>query len=140
MRIIPYGYAMKDGKIVVNEKEACALKRLFENYLGGMSLKASAKSAGIPCTHNVICHMLENPLYAGDNTYPALINQEMITQARKIRLERAKKLGRDKMPHKRRPRFYAKTQFYLDEIDNAERSALEQAEYIYEQIQEVKNE
>ena len=140
MRTIPYGYRMKDGKIAIHEEEACALKSLFENYLSGMSLKASAQSAGITFTHSVIRRLLENPIYAGSEGYPALISEEWLKQAHELRLSRAKNLGKEKLRHKRTPTFYVKTRFYVDEIDCGDRSALEQAVYVYNQIREVEDE
>lgn len=140
MRTIPFGYCMREGKIAINEEEARALKDLFENYLSGMSLKASAQSAGISFTHSVIRRMLENPLYAGSEGYPVLISEEKLNQVREMRLSRAKNLGKEKLRHKRRPTFYVKTRFYMDEIDCGDRSALEQAVYVYNQIREVEDE
>ena len=140
MRTIPYGYCMKDGKIAVNEDEARALKNLFQNYLNGMSLAAAAQSAGIPFTHSVVRRMLENPLYAGNERYPALIKEDWLNQAHELRLSRARKLGKDKLPHKRRPTFSIRTRFYMDELDDGNRPALEQAEYVYQQIREVEDE
>lgn len=140
MRTVPYGYCMKDGQIAIKDDEACALKTLFENYLSGMGLMASARSAGIPFTHSVIRRLLENPCYAGSEFYPALISEEWLKKAHEIRLARAKNLGKDKLRHKRRPVFYVKTRFYMDEIDNGKRSPLEQAVYVYQQIREVEDE
>ena len=42
-RVIPFGYCMKNGKIMVDFKESKAVVKIFEEYLGGNSLLQIAK-------------------------------------------------------------------------------------------------
>ena len=46
MSHIPYGYEVKDGKIFIVEEAADKARQIFQNYVSGMSLTESAKTAG----------------------------------------------------------------------------------------------
>ena len=54
MSHIPFGYAIKNGKAVVNEKEAVKIKELFGAYLSGLSLSEAAQKAGIKRTTHLL--------------------------------------------------------------------------------------
>ena len=45
MSHIPYGYEVKDGKIFIVEEAADKVRQIFQNYVSGMSLTESAKTA-----------------------------------------------------------------------------------------------
>lgn len=40
---MPYGYENKDGKMVINEKQAVIVRRIFQDILSGMSMSAIAR-------------------------------------------------------------------------------------------------
>ena len=56
MSHIPYGYEVKDGKIFIVEEAADKVRQIFQNYVSGMSLTESAKTAGHPITHSMVKH------------------------------------------------------------------------------------
>ena len=81
---IPYGYDYKDGKLLVNDKEASVVKRIFKMYLEGFSMKRIAdilNSEGIPTKHGkewstqTIASILKNPLYCGFLRWEKYINK-----------------------------------------------------------------
>ena len=101
---VPLGYDNIDKALLINEREAQTVRRLFELYLELGSVKALALQAnqlglrtkvrmarnksvgGLPCSRGHLYQMLKNPLYAGRvvhkrNTYPgqhaAIIDQEI---------------------------------------------------------------
>ncbi|MGF7398641.1 recombinase family protein [Thermoanaerobacterium thermosaccharolyticum] len=76
MSHIPFGYAIKNGKAVVNEKEAVKIKELFGAYLSGLSLTEAAKNAGIKRCHISIARMLTDKRYVEDKFYPPIISRD----------------------------------------------------------------
>lgn len=90
----PFGYRIVDGKAVVNEKEAEILKKIYENYLNGKSLKYSAKIAGIVMNHSSVSRMLLNKRYLGDDYYPPLIDKETYDRVVEEKKKRSSALGR----------------------------------------------
>jgi len=81
---IPYGYDYKDGKLLVNDKEAPVVRRIFKMYLEGFSMKRIAdilNSEGIPTKHGkewstqTIASILKNPLYCGFLRWEKYINK-----------------------------------------------------------------
>ena len=48
MGYTPYGYRIENGAAVINDQEAECVRRIFDNYISGMSLAESAKAAGQP--------------------------------------------------------------------------------------------
>lgn len=71
---IPYGYDYKDGKLVINRKEAEIVKNIYRWYISGKSIKEIAEllnSAKIPTKRGgfwakkTISSILKNPIYCG---------------------------------------------------------------------------
>ena len=69
----PYGYRIENGNAVIEPKEAEAVVKMCEGYLGGLSLKAAAETAGIDATHCQAKRMMQNEKYLGTDYYPASI-------------------------------------------------------------------
>lgn len=42
-----YGYMMINGKVVINEEQAEKVRRFFEFYISGQSLKVASENAGL---------------------------------------------------------------------------------------------
>lgn len=72
------GYDSEDGSLVLNKREALTVRRIFELYLGGNSLRAIEKilkyehiktKNGFNFQISSIKRILQNPLYAGYITY-----------------------------------------------------------------------
>ena len=70
----PDGYRIENGTAVINEAEAECVKRIFNNYISGMSLREAAKAAGHPLVHSTVKRMLTKKYYCGDDFYPAIID------------------------------------------------------------------
>ncbi len=94
-RSIPFGYCMVNGKYALNAPEAEAVWKIFADYIGGKSLKTIAAEMQIPYNmgkalwnKNMVCRVLENRKYIGENGYPQIINAEDFEQAARIKAER----------------------------------------------------
>ena len=72
----PYGYRIENGAAVIHEEEAAQIRKMYEGYLGGLSLVASAAEAGITMKHSSAKRMMQNSHLLGDDFYPAIIDQE----------------------------------------------------------------
>ncbi|MGB4660047.1 MAG: recombinase [Mobilitalea sp.] len=94
MNHIPFGYIIKNGKAIIDEKAATQIRDLFQLYLSGLSLADAAEKAGIKRCHASISRILINKRYLGDDFYPQIINEEMIKQVETEKLRRAQMLGR----------------------------------------------
>lgn len=90
-RYIPYGYTVKDGKTVIEHEEARVIRKIFESYIGGNSLKDIADeltSLGIPYTEKQtvwdkarISRIIENSRYMGTEEYAPIIDEEIYENA-----------------------------------------------------------
>ncbi len=94
-RNIPFGYCIINGKYAINEKEAEAVRKIFADYIGGESLKTIAAEMNIPYisgkqfwNKNMVCRVLENAKYIGENGFPQIITAEEFNMAAQIKTER----------------------------------------------------
>lgn len=94
-RNIPFGYCMVNGKYALNAAEAEAVRKIFEDYIGGKSLKTIAAEMQIPYNmskavwnKNMVCRVLENRKYIGENSYPQIVSAEDFKQAARAKSER----------------------------------------------------
>lgn len=82
IRNIPYGYQYKNGSIAIQEKETETVKRIFTEYLNGLSLLKIAEHLnneqieymlGV-CGWNKsrIKRIIEDERYLGTSSYPRL--------------------------------------------------------------------
>ena len=90
----PFGYRIKNGIAVIDEESAAKLRRLYENYLSGMSLKNAAAKAGIETYHGTAKRLLMTKHYLGDDFYPAIIDKSTFSRAQEELMKRASALGR----------------------------------------------
>ena len=98
LRMILFGYEKRRFKPFVNRAEAKTVKRIFNEYLSGKSLSAIADGLTkeqvvyfkdkTVWTKNAVKRILENPHYAGDSEYPAIISAEAFEKARDIRIKK----------------------------------------------------
>lgn len=91
-RNIPFGYCVLNGKYSVNKNEAKAVQKIFTEYIGGKSLKVIAAEMQIPYNttktawnKNMVCRIIENSKYTGENGYPKIISEDEFTQAAEIK-------------------------------------------------------
>ncbi|MCB6568553.1 recombinase family protein [Eubacterium limosum] len=94
MAYVPYGYAIKDGVVTVDERAADQVRDFFEKYISGLSLAVAGEQAGIQKTHSSMGLILKNISYLGNDVYPAIIDRETFDKAEEVRNKRAKDLGR----------------------------------------------
>ena len=90
----PYGYIIKNGIAVIDDRSASQVKELFRAYLSGLSLANAAKRAGIKRCHSSIAKMLTCKRYLGDAFYPPIIDEDTFKQAEAEKIKRARMLGR----------------------------------------------
>jgi len=87
-RNIPFGYCVVNGQYAINENEAGAVRKIFADYIGGKSLKAIAAEMNIPYisgkqfwNKNMVCRVLENVKYIGENRFPQIVTAEDFNKA-----------------------------------------------------------
>jgi site-specific DNA recombinase len=108
-RHMPIGYKLVDGKIEFDEAKAAVVKKIFADYLSGISTYALAKrltemgflnaNNKASWNHGSIGKILENVKYLGDEFYPQMISPEFFEQVQKRRKERCDQLGRSIQPN-----------------------------------------
>ncbi|MDO5047452.1 MAG: integrase [Anaerococcus sp.] len=89
-----YGYMIKDGKLVINEKEAENIRGIFKNYLEGNSLIKSAEMIGLRKNNSSVKRILTNKKYLGNENYPKIIDKKSFDMAGQMLKDRATALGR----------------------------------------------
>jgi len=132
---LPYGYKIENGIAVVCEEEAAQLRKMYEGYLGGLSLMEAAAQVGQSRTHASVKRMLQNPHYLGDDFYPALIDKETFDAFETERIRREKALGRDDRQKKAPDTLPAPTTFRMRKKARVFNDPYRQAEYVYSLIE-----
>lgn len=94
-RNIPFGYCIINGEYAPNNSEAETVRKIFEDYIGGKSLRKIAAEIKVPYNVgktvwniNMVCRVLENQRYTGENGYPQIIPKHDFEQALRIKAER----------------------------------------------------
>ena len=94
-RIIPFGYCIINGTYGLNTVESEAVRKIFADYIDGKSLKVIASEMKIPYNttktvwnKNMVCRVLENKKYIGENGYPQIVEKHEFEQAAQIKTER----------------------------------------------------
>ncbi len=94
-RNIPFGYCVINGKYALNIAESQVVQKIFSDYIGGKSLKVIASEMKIPYNtaktvwnKNMVCRVLENKKYIGENGYPQIVEKHEFEQAARIKAER----------------------------------------------------
>ena len=131
----PFGYRIEGGKAVIDEVAAGQIKKLYENYLSGLSLENAAKEAGIKTYHGTVKKLLSNHHYLGDAFYPAIIDEDTFTKAALEGDRRSEKLGRNNRVQAPKVK-KAPTRFtFIESIAIQGVTPAEQAEYLYSLIE-----
>lgn len=102
-RYLPFGYQMEKGEIIPHPEEGPLVQAIFSKYLEKAALSTLAKYAslsGIPYREGagqwnktMICRILDNSKYAGDEGFPPLVSKEQLEEAAFLRAAKAKKYG-----------------------------------------------
>lgn len=129
----PYGYRIENGIAVIDEEAAEKLRKLYENYLSGMSLKAAASEAGIETYHGTAKRLMMTQHYLGDDFYPAIIDKETYQKAQEELINRAAALGILNRATKQLA-IKTPTLFTIRDIEKHFVNPATQAEYIYSLI------
>lgn len=108
-RHMPIGYILVDGKIQFDDRTATVVKKVFQDYLSGISTYALANELThmgflnannkASWSHGSIGKILENVKYLGDEFYPRMIDAELFEKVQLRRKERCKQLGRSIQPN-----------------------------------------
>ena len=131
----PFGYRIEGGKAVIDEVAAGQIKKLYENYLSGLSLENAAQEAGINTYHGTVKKLLSNRHYLGDAFYPAIIDEDTFTKAALEGDRRSEKLGRNNRVPAPKVR-KAPTRFtFIESIAIQGVTPAQQAEYLYSLIE-----
>lgn len=106
IRNIPYGYQFKNGSIAIQEKETETVKRIFTEYLNGLSLLKIAEQLNneqieyMPgvCDWNKsrIKRIIEDERYLGTNGYPPIIDDDTHKTLMQIKSEKNTQKGTDR--------------------------------------------
>lgn len=108
-RHMPIGYKMVEGKIQIDKMKEKVVKKVFKDYLSGVSTYGLAKELTAmgflnannkpSWNHGSIGRILENTKYLGDDLYPQMIVKEQFEQVQNLRKERCQTLGRTAQPN-----------------------------------------
>lgn len=90
-RFIPYGYTIRDGRIVIEHTEADIIRYIFDAYIKGASLKELAEDLTLrktPYTEKSdvwdkarVARIIENAKYLGDDEYDPIIDEDTYEEA-----------------------------------------------------------
>lgn len=127
----PYGYRIVNGVAVIEEEKAEKIRKLYERYLSGITLRRAAKEMGI--CHGTAGRILRNKHYLGDAYYPAIIDQATFDATEMKRKERAENLGRNRKPKKEECKTVPIT-FHIGVIQQKYKNPFRQAEYVYSEV------
>ena len=94
-RLIPYGYKMENGVLLVNEEEAEQVRRIFEMRVNDMGVYAIGKTLyeeQIPFFSDTrdkaikkASAILYKPIYTGAKGYPANVDKETFDKIQKMK-------------------------------------------------------
>ena len=85
-RKLPFGYRMQQGRVAVHVEEGAWVKKLYEQYMQGASMRellahmqksGTPYGEGMPWNLNRISRLLSDGRYVGKGSYPAIITQEV---------------------------------------------------------------
>ena len=129
----PYGYRIENGAAVINEAEAECVRRIFDNYISGMSLREAASAAGHPLVHSTVKRMLTKKYYYGDDFYPAIIDISTFHTANNELKRRADNKNQTGKTRRKSPE--PETEFTLSAPQTQYDDPYEQAQYLYSLIE-----
>ena len=100
LRYIPYGYTVRNGRTVIDRKEAEIVREIFESYIDGATLENIADKLTkqkIPYTEKVtawdksrVARIIGNARYLGTEEYETIIEEDTFENATQTRLARGR--------------------------------------------------
>lgn len=130
----PYGYRIEEGKAVVDEEKASKVREFFNVYISGLALAVAAEKVGLKMCHSSAGKMMRNKRYLGDDYYPAIIDQEIFDKAERVRVEKARALGRVREVVEK-PKSEYSMKFTISKVEQKYTGPFKQAEYAYSMIE-----
>ena len=102
LRMIPFGYAVENGKNIINEYEANIVWHIFSEYVNGKILREIAEELTARqvvfygdktvWNKNMVCRIIENGRYAGEQEdYPAIVPYDLFAKANAKKTEKGYK-------------------------------------------------
>lgn len=98
----PMGYCVRDGQIVVDERQSDIVKQIFRDYDNGISAVQIAKTLmkngvmnkhdRVKWTHATVGRILENHNYLGTEHYPRFLEKELFERVQEKREQKRKNL------------------------------------------------
>lgn len=92
-RIMPYGYKIENGKLIIEPQEEKVVVKIFKKYAEGESYKSIAEMlTGLDIRYmpqkaqwnkNMVARILQNKNYLGNEKYPAIIPNELYQTVKK---------------------------------------------------------
>ena len=138
-RTIPFGYQMRQGKIICEQSESGAVKNIFSLYLAGESLKRIAEimsESGIryhrhteQWNKNMVKRVLENAHYLGDEDYPKIIDNNDFLAVRLQKADRDKRTPCRQEHHRGKGRVRRLWSCYAARYEEPRQSAVEMPKY-----------
>lgn len=90
-RFIPYGYTMRNGRTVIEHREADIIRYIFDEYIKGASLKDLAEeltARRVPYTEKTevwdkarVARIIDNAKYIGSEIYDPIIDEDTFEEA-----------------------------------------------------------
>lgn len=105
IRHLPFGYCIKNGAYTFQEEEAALVKKIFERYLQGATMRAIAEELNTqPIRYqadkeawdqNMILRMLKKTKYCDGKEFPMLITPEIFEKATALRQSKSYSINPD---------------------------------------------
>lgn len=129
---ILFGYEIKNGVVIINEKNANMIRNLYELCAKGISMRECVKQCKAPFHPITAKRYLQNPDYMGTEIYKSIISKEIFIKANNIIRQRAKSIDK-------RPRSILKPcmHFNMKKIKKVYDNPFVMAQYKYSLIDEV---
>ena len=100
LRYIPYGYTVRNGRTIIDRKEAETIREIFENYIAGATLQNIADDLtlrGVPYTEKMtawdkarVARIIGNARYLGTGEYETIIDEEVFENAAMTKASRGR--------------------------------------------------
>ena len=98
IRYIPYGYTIRNGRVVVDNGEANVIREIYYSYIDGASLQVIAEeltARKLPYSERTdvwdksrIARIIDNAKYTGDDEYDPIISQDIYESAVNLKTAR----------------------------------------------------